>query len=564
MAFIKNFDLCQDPVLDEVFYESYNHISSDSDNSDSEDDKENDRDSDVITVAEDPGSLVGMEESGDGEVVEVKLGITEEEADLNYLAAGTEVEEEEDGITVAGNSELINPEVEEILDEIVRDLDLPYKLSDFQRVAVNTIGMLKHLVLVSPTGSGKMDVPLLSVLVLRERLGISKGVAIITQPLTSIMNQKMKNRICEVAVLSMTGQLRTSCETQEDADLSCDISELLDGKYPALLGHPESFDSPLGQHILRELQRLDRLILVCIDEFHQGGEGHWSSFRPNMMKMSTGLRLYGVANCPSISMTATATNSEVRDVVKALGLRTPPVILTASPVQSHIKFSIIRRPSNNFGLEGTVKKNGVRNPGLLDLLERVYLRQFVEDLKMSREPKKAIIFCRGNGVLGAIYSHLMSLTLNKYKDCRDSPFVMNHSCLLPPTEKVLAKRVADISLYLSSNKMLLGIDLPKIDLVIFLRPYNQVAALVQGGGRGGRRMENGKRRRVQVYQLFNSQDFTTQNKLMSPDMKRICQSKECTRNLLEDYFASNSEPKDKPAQDPNHCCHSCDKEFKRV
>ena len=419
-----------------------------------------------------------MEESGDGEVVEVKLGITEEEADLNYLAAGTEVEEEEDGITVAGNSELINPEVEEILDEIVKDLDLPYKLSDFQRVAVNTIGMLKHLVLVSPTGSGKMDVPLLSVLVLRERLGISKGVAIITQPLTSIMNQKIKNRICEVAVLSMTGQLRTSCETQEDADLSCDISELLDGKYPALLGHPESFDSPLGKHILRELQRLDRLILVCIDEFHQGGEGHWSSFRPNMMKMSTGLRLYGVANCPSISMTATATNSEVRDVVKALGLRTPPVILTASPEQSHIKFSIIRRPSNNFGLEGTVKKNGVRNPGLLDLLERVYLRQFVEDLKMGREPKKAIIFCRGNGVLGAIYSHLMSLTLNKYKDCRDSPFVMNHSCLLPPTEKVLAMRVSDISLYLSSNKMLLGIDLPKIDLVIFLRPYNQVAALV--------------------------------------------------------------------------------------
>ena len=61
MAFIKNFDLCQDPVLDEVFYESYNHISSDSENSDSEDDKENDRDSDVITVAEDPGSLVGMD-----------------------------------------------------------------------------------------------------------------------------------------------------------------------------------------------------------------------------------------------------------------------------------------------------------------------------------------------------------------------------------------------------------------------------------------------------------------------------------------------------------------------
>ena len=409
-----------------------------------------------------------------------------------------------------------------------------------------------------------MDVPLLSALVMRERLGNMKGVTIITQPLSSIMNQKMNNKICEVAVLSMTGQLRTSSGRDEDADLSCDVSDLLNGKYPVLLGHPESFDSILGQHLLRELQRHERLLLVCIDEFHQGGQGHWSSFRPDMMKMSTGLRLYGVQNCPSICMTATATNQEIKEVIRALGLRTEPVILTASPVQSHIKFSVIRRPSNNFGLEGTVTKKGVRNPGLLDLLERVYLRQFVEDLRDGKEPKKAIIFCRGNGVLGAIYSHLMDLTHGKYRDCRDSPFVMNHSCLLPPTEKILAERASEISLYLSSNKMLLGIDLPKIDFVIFLRPYNQLAALVQGGGRGGRRMENGMRRMVQVYQLFNSQDFSSQNKLMSNDMKKMCFSEECTRDILRDYFAADSDPKEKAAQNPSHCCHNCDLKRLRI
>ena len=309
---------------------------------------------------------------------------------------------------------------------------------------------------------------------------------------------------------------------------------------------------------MRELQRLERLILVCIDEFHQGGEGHWSSFRPNMMRRSTGLRLYGVERCPSIAMTATATNKEIDDVVTALGFRRKPVILTSSPVQSHIKFSMIRRPSNNFGLEGTVTKKGIRNPGLMDLLDRVYLHQYVEDLRTGAVPKKAIIFCRGNGVIGALYSHLMCLTQYKYRDCRDAPFVMNHSSLLPPTEKVLAERASDISLYVSSNKMLLGIDLAKIDFVIFLRPYNQVAALVQGGGRGGRRMENGMRRRVQVYQFYNSQDFTTQNKLMSPDMKRICQSGDCTRFLMEDFFAGDSESQEKQCQDPNQCCHSCD------
>ena len=277
-----------------------------------------------------------------------------------------------------------------------------------------------------------------------------------------------------------------------------------------------------------------------------------------MMKMSTGLRLYGIQNCPSIAMTATATENEIGEVVKALGLREKPVILTSSPVQAHIKFSIIRRPSNNFGLEGTVKKNGNRNPGLFDLLDRVYLRQYVQDLKTGVEPKNAIIFCRGNGVLGAIYSHLMNLTFNQFRDCRDAPFVMNHSSLLPPTEKVLKERAAEISLYLSSNKMLLGVDLSKIDIIIFLRPYNQPAALVQGGGRGGRRQENGMRRRVQVYQFFNSQDLTVQNKEMSPDMRRICLSEECTRPLMKDFFVGNSEPQEEQEQDPHHCCHQCD------
>ena len=151
----------------------------------------------------------------------------------------------------------------------------------------------------------------------------------------------------------------------------------------------------------------------------------------------------------------------------------------------------------------------------------------------------------------------MNLTEHRYRDCRDSPFVMNHSSLLPPTEKVIADRASEISLYLSSNKMLLGIDLPKIDIIVFIKPYNQVAALVQGGGRGGRKMENGMRRRVQVYQLFNSQDLTSQNKSMSDDMRRICKSKECTRLLLEKYFVGGK--KDKSLLGPvKHCCHNCD------
>ena len=497
--------------------------------------------------------------------VDKKLGISVKQAKANLEAAGTEVDEEAERITVAANSDLMSPEVDAILDNIVEDLKLPYNPAEFQRVAVSALGEMKNLILVSPTGSGKLNVPLWATLVLRQKLKNFKGVGIITQPLSSIMKEKKNNSICEAAVLSMTGELTTSSEGEEGANLSCDLDDLLNGKYVILFGHPESFDSKLGQHILRELQRLDRIILIGIDEFHQAGQGHWSSFRPNMMKGSTGLRLYGVKNCPTVAMTATATQSEIKEVVAALGLRTPPVVLTSSPVQAHIKFSVVRRPSNNFGLDGTTTVKGEKQPGMMDLLMRVYLQKYLNDLANKIEPRKCIIFCRGNGVLGEIYSRLMELTKYQFKDCRDSPFVMNHSSLLPPTEKVLARRSSEISLYLSSNKMLLGIDLAQIDVIIFLRPYNQLAALVQGGGRGGRRMENGKRRKVQVYQFFNSQDFTSLNKQMSPDMKRICLSQECTRKLMKQYFVGNSEEdegkEENEAVDESHCCHNCDKEL---
>ena len=196
------------------------------------------------------------------------LSISEEHARANYQAAGTMVKEEADSLSVSDNEKLIDPEVDKILTHILDDLALPYQISDFQRVSVNVLGSMKHLVLVSPTGSGKMDVPLLSALVLREKLGIKKGVAIVTQPLSSIMNQKLKNRICDAAVLTMTGQVKTSND-EESANLSCDLDDLLAGKYPVLIGHPESFDSPMGRSILKELLRLGLLILVCIDEFHQ-------------------------------------------------------------------------------------------------------------------------------------------------------------------------------------------------------------------------------------------------------------------------------------------------------
>ena len=88
-----------------------------------------------------------------------------------------------------------------------------------------------------------------------------------------------------------------------------------------------------------------------------------------------------------------------------------------------------------------------------------------------------------------------------------------------------------------------------------------VAAPVQGGGRGGRKKANGFRDSVQVYQLWNSEDLTKNNKLMSDSMRRMCRTGDtaCTRALLTDHFyLGDGRDIRKVVAVPMGCCHFCD------
>ena len=109
------------------------------------------------------------------DLISDKLDISEELANSNYDSAGVEVEEEKEMISVEKQREVIDPVIDLMLDEIVLKLEMPYQPADFQRVAVNALGQMKSVVLVSPTGSGKMNVPLLAIEVLRKQLKKPKG-----------------------------------------------------------------------------------------------------------------------------------------------------------------------------------------------------------------------------------------------------------------------------------------------------------------------------------------------------------------------------------------------------
>jgi superfamily II DNA helicase RecQ len=173
--------------------------------------------------------------------------------------------------------DVMDPEVLSQFEELVAELELPYKPVVFQRVGAVALGSGHNVVMVIGTGEGKMTVPLLSALLARRTQGQPKGVTIITQPLTGLMLEQLSNPICEAAVLSMAGEVTIGAAPgadEERARLSCTMDDLLEGKFPVIIGHPESFATPLGQRILRELQRRDRILQIVIDEFHTNA--HWN------------------------------------------------------------------------------------------------------------------------------------------------------------------------------------------------------------------------------------------------------------------------------------------------
>ena len=128
----------------------------------------------VLTDDENDSSDSVNESDDELSVDEDILGIDKRLADFNYQSAGVEVMEDVDRISVEMYRHLMNTKIDSLLDTEVSNLKLPYKPSDFQRVSINALGQRMNVVLVSPTGSGKMSVPLLATLVLKKKL--NKGL----------------------------------------------------------------------------------------------------------------------------------------------------------------------------------------------------------------------------------------------------------------------------------------------------------------------------------------------------------------------------------------------------
>ena len=84
------------------------------------------------------------------------LEITQEEADKNYQLAGTLVDEPPDEITLTKHESLLSDTIHVLIMEVLEEANIGFKLADFQLLSLHVLGSKSHLILLSPTGSGKM------------------------------------------------------------------------------------------------------------------------------------------------------------------------------------------------------------------------------------------------------------------------------------------------------------------------------------------------------------------------------------------------------------------------
>jgi superfamily II DNA helicase RecQ len=417
------------------------------------------------------------------------------------------------------------------------------------------LAMGRSVVMVVPTGEGKMTVPLLAAHMLRQTRQLPGGVVVITQPLTRLMLEQLKNPVCKAAVLTMKGEVMVA--EGETAQLVGSQEGLFKGEYQVLIGHPESFGTAEGQRILTELHRRELITAVVIDEVHTNIQ--WT-FRELLMRETCMLLAFARDDAPVCLMTATATKQEIDKVVGSLGLQTDPVLLACNPVHDHIKISILRRPPNAHKLCGVEASSGAAKPGLWDLLYEIYFKHYFADKAAGRKPKKCLIFFRGMRQMVAVHSHLRRLT--GQCSAKTADFVMVHSDLTPPTERVIVSRMKEITIFLATTRMLLGLDLAEMDMVIFAQPFDDVAALLQGGGRGGRKRVGGTRSTVQLYQLHNGEDLTKRNKKMTIEMRSLCRAGEtaCPRDTLRRRYAMG-QVVEELGERGETCCHHHDLVF---
>ena len=229
-------------------------------------------------------------------------------------------------------------------------------------------------------------------------------------PLSMIIAAQLSNPYgCQVLTLSMGATVAGSCQqsashgsTLQDEDtalLHCDgksvsMEDATKGNFRLMFLHPEACVTSTGQKLLGKLSDKDAIRGLVIDEIHMGLEGHWAGFRPGLLTNILSVRAYMVPGSSLAVLTATITAQELQMVKKLLDRKKEAVLLAEGPVKNNAKICTIRRPSSDVDFLGRKLSDGTWQPGMLALLETLFLTKYVRHVKDGTPCPRTMIFFR--------------------------------------------------------------------------------------------------------------------------------------------------------------------------
>ena len=316
----------------------------------------------------------------------------------------------------------------------------------------------------------------------------------------------------------------------------------------------------------------DKIILICIDEAHVSLRSQWGhdDMRQDMYNAPSYLRaqVATTTRAPVLAMTASAkvkgeqkkTKSEIEEIKAMCAIQySDTTVITISPVLHNHLYMVVKKPPSANGLYGSSCSSLTpQKIGSLHVLWRIYLKNFVNDLKNGREPKRAILYVTRLDDLGEL-DNFLTLELEHLditRNPRTCPWVTNCSV----TGKITAEQIRErsreenssIYLYITTSVMLFGLNIRDISIVILFSPFTSLNSILQAGGRAGRRQKNGKRKKTVVYTLYNGTDVR-KNSPMQSSVRDFCTSKSCLKEKMNSHFSSLSITQ----QSRDWCCNLC-------
>jgi ATP-dependent DNA helicase RecQ len=183
------------------------------------------------------------------------------------------------------------------------------ELRDHQRMVLQEVMQGHDCLAVIPTGSGKSFCYVLPALQ-------SKGLTLVISPLIALIRE-------QVLKFSQAGVACAALDSLQQSEEKQEVWQRIeDGSLALLFVSPERLSSKAFRDRIMQHRHID---LVAIDEAHCISQ--WGShFRPEYRKVGEYLRDFG--SIPKLALTATATSKVRQDIIKALALRTPKVILS--------------------------------------------------------------------------------------------------------------------------------------------------------------------------------------------------------------------------------------------